>query len=69
MQFYANDEGVPVNKRLFPSEIAALSGPASCPDDVIWSMQTETAMWIELTSQPLGGKIDQEAHRTDGQVQ
>ena len=40
LQFEGNDEGVPVKERPFPSEIAAVSGPGSRPDGVIWSMQT-----------------------------
>ena len=40
VQFHVNDEGVPVKERPFPSEIAG----------VIWSMQTKTVIWIELTS-------------------
>ena len=41
---------VSVKERPFPSEIAVVSGPGSRPDGVIWSMQTKTVIWIELTS-------------------
>lgn len=34
----------------FPPEIATLSGEGSRPDAVIWSMETKTIIWIELTS-------------------
>ena len=44
------NEGVLVKERPFPSEIAVVSGPGSRPDGVIWSMQTKTVIWIELTS-------------------
>ena len=50
VQFDVNDEGVSVKERPFPSEIAVVSGPGSRPDGVIWSMQTKTVIWIELTS-------------------
>ena len=50
VQFDANDKGVSVKERPFPSEIAVVSGPGSHPDGVIWSMQTKTVIWIELTS-------------------
>jgi hypothetical protein len=50
VQFDVNDEGVSVKERLFPSEIAIVSGPGSRPHGVIWSMQTKTLIWIELTS-------------------
>ena len=50
MQFDVNDEGVLVEERPFPSEIAFVSGLGSRPDGVIWSMQTNTVIWIELTS-------------------
>ena len=50
VQFDVNDEGVSVKERPFPSEIAVVSGPDSRPDGVIWSMQTKTVIWIELTS-------------------
>ena len=50
MQFDVNDEGVSVKERPFPSEIAVVSGPGSRLDGVIWSMQTTTVIWIELTS-------------------
>ena len=59
VQFDVNDEGVSVKERPFPSEIkerpfpseiAVVSGPGSCPDGVICSMQTNTVIWIELTS-------------------
>ena len=50
VQFDVNDGGVSVKERPFPSEIAVVSGPGSRPDGVIWSMQTKTVIWIELTS-------------------
>ena len=50
LQFDVNDEGVSVKERPFPSEIAVVSGPGSGPDGVIWSVQTKTVIWIELTS-------------------
>ena len=50
VQFDVNDEGVSVKERPFPSEIDVVSGPGSRPDGVIWSMQTKTVIWIELTS-------------------
>ena len=34
----------------FPPEIAIVSGPGSRPDGVMWSMETKTVVWIELTS-------------------
>ena len=49
MQFNVNDEGVSVKERPFPSEIAVVYGPGSRPDGVIWSMQTKTVIWTELT--------------------
>ena len=36
--------------RPFPSEIAIVSGEGSRPDGVMWSMETKTLVWIELTS-------------------
>lgn len=34
----------------FPPEIAIVSGEGSRPDGVMWSMETRTVVWIELTS-------------------
>ena len=34
----------------FPPEIAIVSGEGSRPDGVMWSMETNTVVWIELTS-------------------
>ena len=50
MQFDVNEEGVSVKERPFPSEITVVSGPGSRPDGVIWSMQTNIVVWIELTN-------------------
>ena len=50
MHLDVNDEGVSAKERPFPSAIAVVSGPGSRPDGVIWSMQTNTLIWIELTS-------------------
>ena len=50
VQLDINDEGVSVKERPVPSEIAVVSGPGSRPYGVIWFMQTNTVMWIELTS-------------------
>ena len=50
VQFDVNDEGGLVKEQPFPSEIAVVSGPDSCPNGVIWSMQTKTLIWIGLTS-------------------
>jgi hypothetical protein len=50
VQFDVNDEGGSVKERPFSSEIAVVSRPGSRPDGVIWSMQTKTVIWIELTS-------------------
>ena len=36
--------------RPFPPEIAIVSGKGSRPDGVMWSMETQTVVWIELTS-------------------
>ena len=49
VQFDANDEGVSV-KECFPSAIAVVSGLGPRPDGVIWSMQTNAVIWLELTS-------------------
>ena len=68
VQFDVNDEGISVKERPFPSEIAVVSGPGSRPDGVIWSMQTTTVIWIELTS-PWKENLTQEALRKDGHVQ
>ena len=67
MQFDVDDEGASVREVPFPSETAVVSGPGSRPDGGIWSMQTKTVIWIELTS-PVG-ESHQEALRKDGQVQ
>ena len=50
VQFDVNHEGVSVKERPFPTEIAVVSGLGSRPDGVIWSLQTKTVIWIELTS-------------------
>ena len=50
VQFGVNDEGVSVKERPFPYAIAVVSGSGSRPDGVIWSVQTKTLIWIELTS-------------------
>ena len=42
-----NEEGV---SSPFPPEIAIVSGEGSRPDGVMWSMETKTIVWIELTS-------------------
>ena len=34
----------------FPPEIAVVSGVGSRPDGVIWSVETKSIVWIELTS-------------------
>ena len=34
----------------FPPEIATVPGKGSRPDGVMWSMETQTVVWIELTS-------------------
>ena len=36
--------------RPFPSEVAVVTGKGSRPDGIIWSMETKTIIWIELTS-------------------
>ena len=36
--------------KAFPSEIAVVSGEGSCPDGVVWSMETKTVIMLELTS-------------------
>ena len=50
VQFDVNHENVSVKERPFPSEFIVVSGPGSCLDGVIWSMQTKSVIWIELTS-------------------
>ena len=48
VQFDFEDEaGV---SKPFPPEIAIVSGEGSRPDGVMWSMATQTVVWIELTS-------------------
>jgi len=37
-------------ERPFPPEIAIVTGKGSRPDGIIWSMETKTVIWIELTS-------------------
>ena len=49
MQFDINEEGQ-VKDRNFPPEIAVVTGEGSRPDGVIWSMESKTVIWIELTS-------------------
>ena len=44
---FENQEGVSAP---FPPEIAVVSGVGSRPDGVIWSAETKTIVWIELTS-------------------
>ena len=36
--------------KAFPSEVAVVSGEGSCPDGVVWSMETKTVIMLELTS-------------------
>ena len=50
MQFDVNDEGVSVKGLPFPSKIAVVSGPGNRPDGDTWAMQSNTVIWIELTS-------------------
>ena len=50
VQFDVNDEVVSVKERPFPYMIAVVSEPGSRPDGVIWSLETKTVTWIELTS-------------------
>ena len=66
VQFDVHDEGVSVKERPFRSEIAVVSGPGSRPDGVIWSMQTKTVIWIELTS---SWEENLTKKHQDGQVQ
>ena len=40
----------PKRAKAFPSEIAVVSGEGSCPDGVVWSMETKTVIILELTS-------------------
>ena len=40
----------PKRAKSFPSEIAVVSGEGSCPDGVVWSMETKTVIMLELTS-------------------
>ena len=40
----------PKRAKAFPSEIAVVSGEGSCPDGVVWSMETKTVIMLELTS-------------------
>ena len=49
VQFDINEEGQ-VKDRPFPPEIAVVSGKGSRLDGVIWSMESKTVIWIELTS-------------------
>ena len=49
VQFDINEEGQ-VKDRNFPPEIAVVTGEGSRPDGVIWSMESKTVIWIELTS-------------------
>ena len=49
-QFGVDDEGVSVKARPLPSEISVVSGLGSRPDGVSWSIQTQTVIWVELTS-------------------
>ena len=49
VQFDINEEGQ-AKDRPFPPEIAVVSGKGSRPDGVIWSMESKTVIWIELTS-------------------
>ena len=49
MQFDIDDEGQ-VKDRNFPPEIPVVTGDGSRPDGVIWSMESKTVIWIELTS-------------------
>ena len=49
VQFDINEEGQ-VKDRPFPPEIVVVSGEGSRPDGVIWSMESKTVIWIELTS-------------------
>ena len=44
---FENQDGVSAP---FPPEIAVVSGKGSRPDGVIWSVETKTIVWIELTS-------------------
>ena len=44
---FENQDGVSAP---FPPEIAVVSGVGSRPDGVIWSVETKTIVWIELTS-------------------
>ena len=44
------DEGVSVLEPPFLSKIAVVSEPGARPDGVIWSTQTTTVIWIELTN-------------------
>ena len=50
VQFDVNDEVVSVKERPLPSEIAVVFGPGSPPEGAISSMETNTVIWIELTS-------------------
>ena len=44
---FENQDGVSAP---FPPEIAVVSGEASCPDGVMWSVETKTIAWVEFTS-------------------
>ena len=44
---FENEDG---HSKPFPPEIAVVSGEGSRPDGVMWSMATNTVIWIELTS-------------------
>ena len=39
-----------MKERSFPSEVAVVIGEGSRPDGIIWSMESKTIIWIELTS-------------------
>ena len=49
VQFDINEKGH-VKDRYFPPAIAVVTGERSRPDGVIWSMESKTVIWIELTS-------------------
>ena len=40
----------PKRAKAVPSEIAVVSGEGSCPDGVVWSMETKTVIILELAS-------------------
>ena len=66
MQFdFEDQDGVSAP---FPPEIAVVSGEGSRPDGVMWSVETKTIVWIELTS-PWEDNLEEESRLEEGEVQ